>query len=120
MGRSLKKGPFCEERLLARINKMNETGEKRVLKTWSRSSTIFPEMVGHTIAVPTAGSTCPSILPKTWLDINWGIRAHQAFRGTDTTRKVHSTEVSHLGAKSQESWRKAQVQQIREGKDPKG
>ncbi|MBR4874439.1 MAG: 30S ribosomal protein S19 [Clostridia bacterium] len=51
MGRSVKKGPFVQERLLARIVKMNEANEKRVLKTWSRSSTIFPEMVGHTIAV---------------------------------------------------------------------
>lgn len=51
MGRSLKKGPFVSERLLKRINSMNETGDKRVIKTWSRSSTIFPEMVGHTIAV---------------------------------------------------------------------
>ncbi|HBL81502.1 MULTISPECIES: 30S ribosomal protein S19 [Congzhengia] len=51
MGRSIKKGPFVQEKLLARIIKMNEANEKRVLKTWSRSSTIFPEMVGHTIAV---------------------------------------------------------------------
>ncbi len=51
MSRSLKKGPFVEERLLKRIDLMNEKGEKRVIKTWSRSSTIFPEMVGHTIAV---------------------------------------------------------------------
>lgn len=51
MGRSIKKGPFVQEKLLARIIKMNEANEKRVLKTWSRSSTIFPEMVGYTIAV---------------------------------------------------------------------
>ena len=51
MSRSVKKGPFVHAKLLARIMKMNETNEKRVLKTWSRSSTIFPEMVGHTIAV---------------------------------------------------------------------
>ena len=51
MGRSLKKGPYCEERLLDRIKNMNDKGEKRVLKTWSRPSTIFPEMIGHTIAV---------------------------------------------------------------------
>lgn len=51
MGRSLKKGPFVEERLMKRILEMNEAGEKRVIKTWSRPSTIFPEMVGHTIAV---------------------------------------------------------------------
>ena len=51
MSRSLKKGPFVEPRLLERITKMNEAGEKNVIKTWRRSSTIFPEMVGHTIAV---------------------------------------------------------------------
>ena len=51
MSRSLKKGPFVETRLLERVTKMNESGKKEVIKTWSRSSTIFPEMVGHTIAV---------------------------------------------------------------------
>ena len=51
MGRSLKKGPFVEERLMKRINAMNAANEKKVVKTWSRASTIFPEMVGHTIAV---------------------------------------------------------------------
>ena len=51
MSRSLKKGPFVEPRLLARITTMNESGDKQAIKTWSRSSTIFPEMVGHTIAV---------------------------------------------------------------------
>lgn len=51
MGRSLKKGPFVDERLMKRINDMNNVGEKKVVKTWSRASTIFPEMVGHTIAV---------------------------------------------------------------------
>ena len=51
MSRSLKKMPYVEERLKQRIEKMNETGKKQVLKTWSRSSTIYPEFVGHTIAV---------------------------------------------------------------------
>ena len=51
MGRSLKKGPYVDEKLLKRIEAMNEKGEKNVLKTWSRSSTLFPQMVGHTIAV---------------------------------------------------------------------
>ena len=51
MGRSTKKGPFVEERLLARISSMNEANQKQMVKTWSRSSTVFPEMVGHTIAV---------------------------------------------------------------------
>ncbi len=51
MGRSVKKGPFVQPKLLERVQKMNETGEKVVLKTWSRSSTIFPDFVGHTFAV---------------------------------------------------------------------
>jgi len=51
MGRSLKKGPYVEEKLFNRINEMNEKNEKKVIKTWSRASTIFPEFVGHTIAV---------------------------------------------------------------------
>ncbi|MFW6034982.1 MAG: 30S ribosomal protein S19 [Halothermotrichaceae bacterium] len=51
MGRSLKKGPFVEKNLIEKIREMNESGDKSVIKTWSRSSTVFPEMVGHTIAV---------------------------------------------------------------------
>ena len=51
MSRSLKKKPYVEERLFGRIVKLNEEGKKQVLKTWSRSSTIYPEFVGHTIAV---------------------------------------------------------------------
>jgi small subunit ribosomal protein S19 len=51
MSRSSKKGPFVEERLINRIEAMNSSGEKRMIRTWSRTSTIFPEMVGHTIAV---------------------------------------------------------------------
>lgn len=51
MGRSVKKGPFVQPVLLKRVKEMNKAGEKRVLKTWSRSSTIFPDFVGHTFAV---------------------------------------------------------------------
>jgi small subunit ribosomal protein S19 len=51
MGRSLKKGPFCDEHLMKKIVALNEKNEKKVIKTWSRRSTIFPEFVGHTIAV---------------------------------------------------------------------
>ena len=51
MSRSLKKGPFIEPRLLAKVEAMNQKNEKRVIKTWSRASTVFPQMVGHTIAV---------------------------------------------------------------------
>lgn len=51
MSRSVKKGPYVSEKLLARIQEMNEKNEKRVIRTWSRASTIFPDMVGHTIGV---------------------------------------------------------------------
>ncbi|MBO4733197.1 MAG: 30S ribosomal protein S19 [Clostridia bacterium] len=51
MGRSIKKGPYVQPVLLKRVEEMNKSGEKRVLKTWSRSSTIFPDFVGHTFAV---------------------------------------------------------------------
>ncbi len=51
MSRSLKKGPYVQAKLLKRIEAMNTRGEKKVIKTWSRASTIFPQMVGHTIAV---------------------------------------------------------------------
>jgi small subunit ribosomal protein S19 len=51
VSRSAKKGPWVEERLLQRIQAMNQSGQKQMIKTWSRTSTIFPEMVGHTIAV---------------------------------------------------------------------
>jgi small subunit ribosomal protein S19 len=51
VSRSSKKGPFVEERLMKRVEEMNTSGSKRMIRTWSRSSTIFPEMVGHTIAV---------------------------------------------------------------------
>lgn len=51
MGRSLKKGPFVDPKLIKRVEQMNENNEKKVIRTWSRASTIFPQMVGHTIAV---------------------------------------------------------------------
>ena len=51
MSRSLKKGPFCDDSLLKKIQQMNEKGEKKVIKTWTRRSTIFPEFVGHTLAI---------------------------------------------------------------------
>ena len=59
MSRSIKKGPFVEAKLFKRIEEMNAQGEKRVLKTWSRASTIFPQFVGHTIAVHNGKSHVP-------------------------------------------------------------
>ena len=63
MARSLKKGPFADASLLKKVDAMNEAGQKQVIKTWSRRSTIFPQMVGHTIAVhlpPVCASTAES------------------------------------------------------------
>lgn len=59
MARSIKKGPFVDEHLLLKIGRMNETGEKRVLKTWSRRSTVTPEFVGHTLAVHNGNKFIP-------------------------------------------------------------
>ena len=59
MPRSVKKGPFVDERLLMKVEQMNRSGEKRVLKTWSRASTISPEFVGHTIAVHNGNKFIP-------------------------------------------------------------
>ena len=68
MSRSIKKGPFVSERLLDRVIAMNESGKKSVLKTWSRASTIFPDMIGHTIAVHDGKKHAPYTSLKIWLD----------------------------------------------------
>ena len=59
MARSIKKGPYVFDRLLAKVQNMNETGKKEVIKTWSRRSTIFPEFVGHTFAVHNGNKFIP-------------------------------------------------------------
>ena len=59
MARSIKKGPYIDERLLGRIERMNKSGDKRVLKTWFRASTISPEFVGHTVAVHNGNKFIP-------------------------------------------------------------
>jgi len=64
VSRSSKKGPFVQERLLSRIEAMNATGEKRMVRTWSRTSTVFPEMVGHTIAVHDGRKHVPVFLTE--------------------------------------------------------
>jgi len=64
MSRSSKKGPFVEERLLSRVEAMNAAGEKRMIRTWSRASTIFPDMVGHTIAVHDGRKHVPVFLSE--------------------------------------------------------
>ncbi|HDS01072.1 MAG TPA: 30S ribosomal protein S19 [candidate division Zixibacteria bacterium] len=59
MARSLKKGPFIDDHLMIKIEKMNDSGDKKVIKTWSRRSTISPEFVGHTIAIHTGNKFIP-------------------------------------------------------------
>lgn len=88
MSRSLKKGPFVEPRLLSRIEKMNASGEKSVIKTWSRASTIFPDMVGHTIAVHDGRKHVPVYITESMVGHKLGefaptrtFRGHSADKG---------------------------------------
>ena len=84
MSRSLKKGPFVEPRLLDRVIAMNEAGDKKVIKTWSRSSTIFPEMVGHTIAVHDGRKHVPVYVTENMVGHKLGEFApSRTFRGHD-------------------------------------
>ena len=88
MSRSLKKGPYIEPRLIQRINAMNEVGEKRVVKTWSRASTIFPEMVGHTIAVHDGRKHVPVYVTESMVGHKLGEFAPtRTFRGHAADRK---------------------------------
>ena len=71
MSRSIKKGPYVAPELLKRVEEMNAKGEKNVLKTWSRSSTIFPAFVGHTIAVHDGRRHVLSMCRRTWWVTSW-------------------------------------------------
>ena len=91
MSRSLKKGPFVQEVLIKRIIEMNKAGEKRVLKTWSRASTIFPEMVGHTIAVHDGKKHVPVYCTEDMVGHKLGefspTRTYRGHSGSKTTAK---------------------------------
>ncbi|SEG06921.1 SSU ribosomal protein S19P [Caloramator fervidus] len=88
MGRSLKKGPFCDDHLLKKILEMNKTGEKKVIKTWSRRSTILPQMVGHTIAVYDGRKHVPVYITEDMVGHKLGEFAPtRTFRGHDDTEK---------------------------------
>ena len=88
MGRSLKKGPFVQPRLLERIRVMNDAGEKKVIKTWSRASTIFPEMVGHTIAVHDGRKHVPVYVTESMVGHKLGeFSPTRTFRGHAEDRK---------------------------------
>ena len=89
MSRSSKKGPFAEERLLQRVRQMNESGQKRPLRTWSRASTIFPEMVGHTIAVHDGRKHVPVFISEQMVGHKLGEFAPtRTFRGHSGDRKA--------------------------------
>ena len=92
MSRSIKKGPYSEERLLKRIMDMNASGKKTVIKTWSRSSTIFPDMVGHTIAVHDGRKHVPVYVTEEMVGHKLG-----EFAPTRTFRGHRGSEKSSAG-----------------------
>lgn len=91
MGRSVKKGPFVQPVLLKRIQEMNEKNEKVVLKTWSRSSTIFPDFVGHTIAVYNGKNHVPVFVTEEMVGHKLGefvpTRTFKGHAGSKTSKK---------------------------------
>ena len=91
MGRSVKKGPYVQPVLLKRIQQMNETGEKKILKTWSRSSTIFPDFVGHTFAVHDGRKHVPVYVTEDMVGHKLGefapTRTFKGHAGSKTTGK---------------------------------
>jgi small subunit ribosomal protein S19 len=91
MSRSVKKGPFVQPVLLKRIKKMNETGDKQILKTWSRSSTIFPDFVGHTIAVHDGRKHVPVFVTEDMVGCKLGefapTRTYRGHAGSKTSKK---------------------------------
>ncbi len=91
MGRSIKKGPYVQPVLLKRVLEMNEAGEKRVLKTWSRSSTIFPDFVGHTFAVHDGRKHVPVYVTEDMVGHKLGefapTRTYKGHAGSKTTGK---------------------------------
>ena len=91
MGRSIKKGPYVQPVLLKRVKEMNAAGEKRVLKTWSRSSTIFPDFVGHTFAVHDGRKHVPVYVTEDMVGHKLGefapTRTFKGHAGSKTTKK---------------------------------
>ena len=93
MSRSLKKGPFIDPKLLKRIEAMNAKGEKKVLRTWSRASTIFPQMVGHTIAVHDGRRHVPIYITENMVGHRLGEFAPtRHFRGHSTSARTTGAE----------------------------
>jgi small subunit ribosomal protein S19 len=89
LSRSSKKGPFVEERLLSKIEQLNAANDKRMIRTWSRSSTVFPEMVGHTIAVHDGRKHVPVFISESMVGHKLGEFAPtRTFRGHAGDRKT--------------------------------
>jgi small subunit ribosomal protein S19 len=89
VSRSSKKGPFAQDRLMSRIEAMNQVGEKKIIRTWSRTSTVFPEMVGHTIAVHDGRKHVPVFLTESMVGHKLGEFAPtRTFRGHAGDRKT--------------------------------
>ena len=92
MGRSLKKGPFADDHLLDKVDELNRRGEKRIIKTWSRRSTIMPEMIGHTIAVHDGRKHVPVFVTENMVGHKLGefapTRTFRGHAGSDKTSKV--------------------------------
>ena len=92
MGRSLKKGPFVDPKLLKRIEEMNTASEKRILQTWSRRSTIFPQMIGHTIAVHNGRAHVPVFISESMVGHKLGefapTRTYRGHAGSDRTSTI--------------------------------
>ena len=91
MGRSLKKGPFCDDHLLKKVEELNKNDEKKVIKTWSRRSTIFPQMIGHTIAVYDGRKHVPVYVSEDMIGHKLGEFAPtRTYRGHANTEKSSS------------------------------
>jgi small subunit ribosomal protein S19 len=89
MSRSLKKGPFCDAKLLKKIEALNNSGEKTVIKTWSRASTILPQMIGHTIAVHNGKRHVPIFITENMVGHKLAEFAHtRTYRGHVTKAKI--------------------------------
>ncbi|HCU37481.1 MAG TPA: 30S ribosomal protein S19 [Armatimonadetes bacterium] len=92
MARSMKKGPFAEAKLLAKIRKMNADGQRRMVKTWSRRSTVFPDMVGHTIAVYDGRKHVPVLITENMVGHKLGEFAPtRTYRGMRPGKRDEST-----------------------------
>ena len=89
MARSLNKGPYCEASLMAKVEKMNESNDKQVIKTWSRRSTIFPQMIGHTLAIHDGRKHVPIYITEDMVGHKLGeFVMTRTYRGHGNTEKT--------------------------------